>query len=457
MVQAEKPESAILQGATSATATSIKDETAAAAASADEKDPQLLGKEPNKNESMPVVLSDKPPPVPVYRQYIMDRIKGYSYIPQSQRGGNRVILPPTDSAQHILDTMDAEDEKDCCLNGDRPPHWLCFVPPCVGKYPGCLEQNAFCEWTGKIGLQAFKTHPIRRRRLFFIGFTFNLMSLALLIVAGMAYSRNYRLLSHTSFARGYATATLLEGNITNATVEATIDIGLRGFAISDPSGYFGGDNVDSYDFLCEQEKPLLNPAICGECRDTAGNFAFAILLNIIVVLKNLFSDIQRQYPRYDLNCPNFVGSLMASLSVFLGLWTINTYNDRCFSHFTEDFERWSLEPFNSIMPDDVLDDLQVGAVRIEFDWSAGPGLICMAVATLLRLVDAFANFLVPTPSITRNQELQQEYERNFGERKNFKETDEQSTPLNMAKDDENVVFAEEGGDGTKEDSAESQV
>jgi len=53
---------------------------------------------------------------------------------------------------------------------------------------------------------------------------------------------------------------------------------------------------------------------------------------------------------------------------------------------------------------------------VRFTWNAGVGQICLAVASLLKVVDILFNCIVPTPTIARNHAEQVEYEWKYGKR-----------------------------------------
>ena len=395
----------------------------------------------------------------VCRQYIYDRVSGNSYVPRTQRGGgggrrrndmsgsfphatntspsnkeeeeveesegsiqkqafaeaeedNQEGEPDDPEPNHPID----EDPTDC---RNRPPHFLCYVPPCVRRCPGFMEQNACCQCLGQVGCHAmFKNHHTARRRIFAVGFTFNFAALCLTIVASMAFSTNFKLLTHTSFSRGDITVPSW-----NNSTGATIDIGFRAVAFTDPSNVVGGDVVSSFDEFCETDKPqdsikrFLSNDLCGECKESSQQFVLTCIINIIIIVPNMFSDISRMYPNYDLNCPNFYGSLMATVSVFLGLWTISTYQQRCFENVEQELRPFYRNNFTAVPsdqePNDTVDPSDLLLVRIE--WSNGPGLDCLWASTLLRLVDALCNYIVPTPSITRDRKQQEDYELEFGE------------------------------------------
>ena len=49
-------------------------------------------------------------------------------------------------------------------------------------------------------------------------------------------------------------------------------------------------------------------------------------------------------------------------------------------------------------------------IDVAFNWKAGTGLICIAIATFLKLIDIIAVWVIPTPDIVHKRQLQDEYE-----------------------------------------------
>ena len=49
-------------------------------------------------------------------------------------------------------------------------------------------------------------------------------------------------------------------------------------------------------------------------------------------------------------------------------------------------------------------------IDIAFNWKAGTGLICIAIATFLKVIDIIAVWVIPTPDIVHKRQLQDEYE-----------------------------------------------
>ena len=355
---------------------------------------------------------------PIYRQYIYDRIHGDSYIPKEHRGDN--VHERTHCNDHHW------HQKDPTSITERPPHWSCYVPPCVGRCAWACEQNACCKRQGRFGWhRGLKNHYLRRKPIFIVGFLLNCASLLLMIFASMAYAKNYRILTHTSFSRG--TASILE----NALETLEMNVGFRAIAFteeidtsSSTAPGISGNIVVSFDDFCSDYDitsvgETIAPALCGDCRDSSQAFVLSCLINMILILRNMFSDITRMYPKYDLNCPKFTGSLLATMSFGLGWYTILAYQSRCFQQFDAE-----LDPAILLRMDGFSDAIRASleaarqqgeTLTMHFDWRSGPGLTCLITATCFRFGDAMCNYLVPTPSITRDDDEQDIYEQMYGD------------------------------------------
>jgi hypothetical protein len=55
------------------------------------------------------------------------------------------------------------------------------------------------------------------------------------------------------------------------------------------------------------------------------------------------------------------------------------------------------------------------AVAVNFEWQLGRGMICLFAAIALKLIQFLCNCCIPTPSITRSVEDQEEYEKLLSE------------------------------------------
>lgn len=84
---------------------------------------------------------------------------------------------------------------------------------------------------------------------------------------------------------------------------------------------------------------------------------------------------------------------------------------------------------------------------VAFTWESGVGQICLAIASLLKILDIFLNCIVPTPTITRDHAEQVEYEWKYGKRRvgdgdddgNEEDDDEEKERAEFSNEDEDEV------------------
>ena len=135
------------------------------------------------------------------------------------------------------------------------------------------------------------------------------------------------------------------------------------------------------------------------------------------------------YPNYDLNCQKCFGTIISLVSMIFSLSAWRGYANSCYRSFTQEDGAVSI-PFYlkdgtiaygefgaSILDDD--NDAAAAvesntSIHIQADWMAGIGLICIAVATFLKIIDIVAIWLIPTPLIAHTRHLQDEYEELYG-------------------------------------------
>jgi hypothetical protein len=172
-----------------------------------------------------------------------------------------------------------------------------------------------------------------------------------------------------------------------------------------------GEQVYNFDEFCNQTElasRYLDEDQCDSCGDVSSGLVITLALSLIAVLPSITTDVLRMFPNYDLNCQKFWGSAVSMFSMLMSLSTYLSYQNQCFESFYD-----GNIYFDANLT--ALDD-DTGAVYLaNFDWKAGNGLICLFVATAIKVVDILANVLVPTPTITRNRKEQEEYEALSGE------------------------------------------
>ncbi|MGK3751936.1 MAG: hypothetical protein ACI8RD_004239 [Bacillariaceae sp.] len=344
-----------------------------------------------------------------------------------------------------------QQQKQQHYDNRKPPCFACYAPPCVYHCANIVEQNRFCDSFGMIGCFGHDDFYIRRRILIW-GFLANCISLVLSIIACLSISLNYNLIQIASFTRGIIYLPNIDLPLTQ------IWIGLRGVAIHHYQGqvkllnitgstagvsnaFDGEDNyVIKFNDICNliadkngTELYTTDPDSCDACANASNGLVSAVVLSTLLILPNLTTDILRMYPNYDLNCQKFFGSVLSLCSMLGSLYAWRGYAGSCYRSFNTDIASMTVPFFmngtiDSESISDVNDPLMEflnnkTTIDVAFDWKAGTGLICIAFATFLKVVDIIAIWLIPTPDIAHTRQLQDEYEQLYGNDSNKNDDD----------------------------------
>ena len=118
----------------------------------------------------------------------------------------------------------------------------------------------------------------------------------------------------------------------------------------------------------------------------------------------MLTNVIRMYYTYDINCTKTFGFLATLASSVLAMYTFLTYRYQYFFSFFEgQFYLDKDLSFHTSLANNVV---VVGAV----EWGPGNGLICILLATGLTAIDILCHLLLPSPSLARSHQLQDEYE-----------------------------------------------
>lgn len=285
----------------------------------------------------------------------------------------------------------------------RPPCPICYVPVFVKWFPDLIEQNPMLEYFGRIGCIDPES-PSKRRVIFKFALLSNLIGMILTFFACFSISTNYTLLRGAAFTKGTAQV-FTHGQ---SFGEVTFNNGLRAVAMS--SDPILGDVVLTFNEFCD--RPLeyegwdrfLPFDRCNSCRKASTRLISSCIMSLVFYLPSITTDFLRMYPNYDVNCQKFFGAMVGFISTITSLYTWFGYQRECAEgfyhgevHLAEDFT--------------VAETEEETVTVLFFDWRAGYGLLCIVAATLLKVFDFGLNFAVPTPSITRNHNEQEAYER----------------------------------------------
>lgn len=324
----------------------------------------------------------------------------------------------------------------------KPPCGACYVPPPVYYLAGVLEQNRFCEAFGRIGCFGRYDSKLRKKILMF-GLAANIVSLILSIVACFSLSLNFNHIKAGGFTKGIAYIPGID------LPTSAVWIGLRGVAIRTFQGqsflgraeYAEGDYVIPFDTFCDYKDAGLANWMevedCDNCNEASSTLITTVIMATFLTLPNIFTDILRMFPNYDLNCQKFFGSVLNLASAISALSAYFVYSRTCFASFYDDSEGAMVEYSNvykNVLINSIWDQIPLGGATpaVDYLWAPGNGIICIVVATILKAIDIIAMLLIPTPDIAHNKKLQEEYEELYG---NEEAESDSSPPQNTEEED----------------------
>jgi len=300
----------------------------------------------------------------------------------------------------------------------KPPCYLCYVPNCVYWWSPVCEQNRFCEMSGRIGFYGGDDdhHELRRRRrrkVFAIGLIVNVAALFLTLFACFSITANdANVLSASSFSKGVA-------SVRGTADEVYVDIGLRAVAVTDKVGALQPQVMNFTEFCFRYEDTFGNNETtfdeCDACEKESRKLVTSVIFSLLLVFPSITTDVLRMYSNYDVNCQKFYGSFVSTLSMLVSLYTLLLYNNKCFTSFQSGTTPFEIQNPSYLSPSAALGPLgHDNVIEVDLSWGAGNALLCMYVATSLKIVDIVCHLIVPTPAITRDRNEQDEYERLFG-------------------------------------------
>ncbi|CAB9523862.1 expressed unknown protein [Seminavis robusta] len=338
----------------------------------------------------------------------------------------RWLVDRCDGNEQVMDP----DSRPCCP--------IFYAPLLLKFFPDYLEQNRVMECLGKTGLFSPK-NVTARKVVMIIALLSTLIGWAFLIVSDFSISTQYKYIEMAAF--NYASISVnVNDNSTLVTNATRISLGLRAAALATSSyeDYVDREEdqrVIGFDEFCgnQHEKETLrdktvsslasrivfaNPDNCHQCADASQAMVSSILMSTITYFFTFTTDILRIWPNYDVNCQKVFGAFFAIFSTVMGLRTWFIYRNQCFASFASGWECYDATFERVECGDEYTYDSgkfffhnPSVAYSVYTNWMIGPGLICLGVATFAKVMDLLCNFVIPTPSITRNRDEQWEYER----------------------------------------------
>ena len=282
---------------------------------------------------------------------------------------------------------------------DRPPSFLCFAPPVLKYFPSLLETNGFCRCLGRIGCCPTNDEWVRGAVLK-VGASANVLGFLFALYAASALTENMSWLENGSeFARGVITET------SSSDIDPVyIHVGLRAASFDNPNTF--GKVVVPFDRFCEVadggglEKYLVADD-CSECYDVSLQLLVATVLGVVAFVPTFAIDVLRFYSNFDVNCQKALSMFLSCITLTCFVLTYHQFTNGCLDAFLDGPTSYNTNGEYS----------PSGETVVNFNWKIGNGSICLLLAVGAKTIHLLCNCSITTPTITRNLEDQEDYER----------------------------------------------
>jgi hypothetical protein len=273
-----------------------------------------------------------------------------------------------------------------------------------------MEENCLCACLGRIGLIAPQDQWFRVAFLKYATIM-NLIGFFLTCYAALAFTEDFSLLRLVYYSAAELTSDTTNTNTTISFKPVQLYLGLRAVALDNPNHLqFGGDEqlVIKFDQFCDLTdqglEKYMDPADCDQCNDVSMQLFIAIVVAVVTYIPTLFIDTLRMYENFDVNCQKVLATLISAITLAGCILTYIQYTEVCLESFYEGAVSYARNG----------QVVEAGsafeAIVINFDWRIGNGMICLFAGFGCKVIDLLCNCFVPTPMITRDRNLQEEYE-----------------------------------------------
>eukprot|EP00438_Fugacium_kawagutii_P030658 Skav221864 [mRNA] locus=scaffold1175:443051:443677:+ [translate_table: standard] len=118
--------------------------------------------------------------------------------------------------------------------------------------------------------------------------------------------------------------------------------------------------------------------MCESCLDSAASTVSFVIMGIVTQIPQMTTDLQRSTRFGDVNCQATMGAITSFWGTYSGISSLASFSYQCWRRFPR-----LVKEKNGIL---------------DYQWSMGPGFLCMLLATILKLWDACSHFALPTPA-----------------------------------------------------------
>ena len=281
-----------------------------------------------------------------------------------------------------------------------------WAPICLRKIrccASCAEHSGCAKALGKFNIGGEKG----RRPLMSIALISSCLTLILAILSCLGFEKRADLVTSFAWSRGKINIMSYNPPI-NMDINFNIGLGaIIANASNVPDWLMNAkgkklkqlNDVQSFDskqckegFLSETS----NSTFCASCQEASASMLVPAIFAVITCLPSIQTDIQRMFPRYDLNCQKFMAVFVAGMfGTISTLVTLYGYSSGCWRNFPGSGEHEIKAEGSLSKP-----------IKVTFDgeWYGGPGLALMIAATLFKIVNLACHLMVPTPNFCRSKD-----------------------------------------------------
>jgi hypothetical protein len=171
------------------------------------------------------------------------------------------------------------------------------VPRPIYRFANIFEQNSFCERIGEIGC-VDHDDPTIRKEILMLGLVANISAFCITFYACFAISDDFDVVRATAFSSGQVIVLVTD------TVQANIDIGLRGVAFENLQNIATniplGQRFIGFDEFCglvdSGLERYLDPAQCDSCAVISSTLVRFLICSLVLVIPSLTTDVLRMWP-----------------------------------------------------------------------------------------------------------------------------------------------------------------
>jgi hypothetical protein len=236
-------------------------------------------------------------------------------------------------------------------------------PFCM-NYAACdvaCNRNKGCDAAGECGFSFGARH---RAPLMFWSFWVSVTMMILVTVGIFSLSTDKQVVEDTFWVRA-------EGAHNGDILDFVI--GLKHVTGSYKNSALG-DNYEDFEYNFDDDYCVSD--YCKDCADAAGPCEATVIMALVTEIPAITTKLTRSHVDSDTNCQKYMGIITTILSMISTLVTLSTFGDMCYRAL----------PTHITLGSSQFDNMK---------YTYGPGMACVLIATLLKMIDIVIMCIVP--------------------------------------------------------------